>query len=854
MMKKLLSIKAIARYLITGLGIAAICCSPLPSLAQEARLERARETIADFPTDLEAARQKGKEEEAYTLNQVGRAYLEIGNYEEAKKHLTISLQLYREVYASATKVEGLPDFLFRPMEREVFGSLVIAHEKLGDVQGLNFLESELAATSDIDRRKMILHILGISYNGYLGEATFADAVDVWEEHLQLSKQLNDRFGEASSLFFLGQIYVALKDYDRGIEYTEQAIQTMSLSDQAHEYGMIVGYLAYLSRYQKEKGDFDAALATLDRQLKAEQNLHLMVGKKDADYRGWGLIDRAHIYSAAGDYEKAIAALEQKIAIEEEQSEGLADPWTLGLLSSNLFWQGDLNRAIAIQQQSVTNNLAEHKNYPNSILSGLPRDRTKLAFFLLRSGRLQEAEKSLELALEEYDLWYKRYRTSVDSGRLSTDRSNLAGQNSFAAPYRLLQEIYIARDRPGDALEASESGRARAFSQLMARRLEDRSHPLIEFSSPNLEEIKAIAKAEQTTIVEYSIIFDVNHHVFTNTNRYKSQRVAQKLYIWVVKPTGEIHFREVPLEGDLVKLVRQARGLISSSKQLTRRLQVSLQKLHGVLVEPIADLLPTDPSDRVTFIPQEMLFYVPFPALTDLNGQSLIEKHTILTAPSIQVLSLSRQIEERLKPNSKAFVLGNPDMPTLPRTPHTEPYILAPLPGSETEAKKIAQMFNVSPLLGSAATKDRAIAKMEEAGIIHIATHGLLDRSGLLASLALAPTRNDDGFLTAREIANLNLNAELVVLSACDTGRGEFYEGEGVVGLARAFLSAGSSNLVMSLWPVPDNATAILMTEFYQSWQGGMSKSEALREAMLATKAQFPNPKNWAAFSIVGTGD
>lgn len=850
------SIKAIARQFIIGLGVLAISFAPLPARSQAAdrHIERARQTIENFPAALEAAQQQGKEKEAYVLKQAGTAYLKLGNYEEAKKHLTRSLQLYREVYASETKVEGLPDFLFRPMEREVFGSLVIAHEKLGDIQGLNFMRSELAATSDIDRRKMILNILGISYNGYLGEATFADAVEVWQEHLQLSKQTNDRFGQANSLSHLGYIYSELGDYKRAIEYIEQAIQTASLSNRAYEYGMMPGYLANLSNYQKENRDFELALATLDRQLEAHQTLDRMVGKKDTDYRDWGLVPRSYIYSAAGDYDKAIAALEQKIAIEREQSSGLAKPWTLGLLSSNLFWQGDLDRAIESQQQSVTNNLAEHRNYPNSIFSGLPRSRTKLAFFLLRSGRLQEAEKSLKLALEEYDIWYQKYRVSGDSGRHSTDSTNLSGQNAFADAYRLLQEIYIARDRPEDALEASESGRARAFSQLMARRLEDRSHPLVEFSSPNLAEIKAIAKAEQTTIVEYSIIFDVNRHVFTDFDRYTSQRVAKKLYIWVVKPTGEVHFREVPLEGDLIKLVNQARGLISSSKQLSRRLQVSLQKLHGILVEPIADLLPADSSDRVTFIPQEILFYVPFPALVDGEGRSLIEKHTILTAPSIQVLSLSRQVEERLKPNSKAFVLGNPDMPTLPRTPHANPYPLDPLPGAEAEAKTIAQMFGTKPLLGSNATKANAIAKMEDAGIIHIATHGLLDRSGLLASLALAPTREDDGFLTAREIANLNLNAKLVVLSACDTGRGEFYEGEGVVGLTRAFLSAGSSNLVMSLWPVPDNATAVLMTEFYRSWRGGMTKSEALRQGMLATKAQFPNPKNWAAFSIVGTGD
>ncbi|MBP0017764.1 MAG: CHAT domain-containing protein [Cyanobacteria bacterium SBLK] len=859
-MSKLLSIEAIARPLITGLGVLAVLCSPFPGLAQEnnSHLDRYRQRIADFPADLEAARQEGKKEEARVLHFAGDAYLYIGNYEEAKKHLTRSLQLYREIYGSKPKPEGLPHIVFRPHESDVFNALVIAHEKLGDIQGLTFLESELAVITDAERRKMILLTLGNSYRDYLGEATFARAVETWQEYLQLSKQTNDIAAQSNALSALGSIYGEFDDYSRAINYLQQAVATVSSSDKLHEYGFIMNYLPTLAIYQRKNGDFDAALATVDRAQEASRTIYRMAGGEDkAEEKDWSLKQKALIYSAAEDYERAIVLHQQRIELARENASLIEEGNALNALSSTLFWQGDLPRALEMQQKS----LDRYLEYSKEIASGMPgaiaMAREVLAFFLLRSERFPEAEQQIRLAIESANLRYQQYRFDGQSSRASTDLNNLWGQASFADTYRVLQEIYIASDRTEEALEASERGRARAFSQLISRRLEGESgHPPLEFSSPNIEEIKAIAKAEQTTIVEYSIIFKTNRNFryLVDVELDPSKNPAEKLYIWVVKPTGEVHFREVPLEGDLIKLIGQARGLISSSKQLSRRLQVSLQKLHGVLIEPIADLLPADPSDRITFIPQEILFYVPFPALIDGGGQSLIEKHTILTAPSIQVLSLSRQVQEHLTPNSKAFVLGNPEMPTLPRTPHADSHVLASLPGAEEEAKTISQMFGTKPLLGSDATKAKTIAKMEEAGIIHIATHGLLDRSGLLASLALAPTRDDDGFLAAREIANLNLSAELVVLSACDTGRGEFYEGEGVVGLTRAFLSAGASNLVMSLWPVPDNATAVLMTEFYQSWQGGMSKAEALRQGMLATKAQFPNPKNWAAFSIVGTGD
>ncbi|MFM6312178.1 MAG: CHAT domain-containing protein, partial [Dolichospermum sp.] len=103
--------------------------------------------------------------------------------------------------------------------------------------------------------------------------------------------------------------------------------------------------------------------------------------------------------------------------------------------------------------------------------------------------------------------------------------------------------------------------------------------------------------------------------------------------------------------------------------------------------------------------------------------------------------------------------------------------------------------------------------MPKARIIHLATHGLLDNvRGLGSAIALAPSSNDNGLLTAEEILNMNLNAELVVLSACDTGRGRL-TGDGVIGLSRSFISAGVSSVIVSLWAIPDSPTAGLMTEF-----------------------------------------
>ena len=122
-------------------------------------------------------------------------------------------------------------------------------------------------------------------------------------------------------------------------------------------------------------------------------------------------------------------------------------------------------------------------------------------------------------------------------------------------------------------------------------------------------------------------------------------------------------------------------------------------------------------------------------------------------------------------------------------------------------------------------------------------------------IALAPSKQDDGLLTAEEILSLKLNADLVILSACNTGRGRI-TGDGVIGLSRSLFIAGTPSVIVSLWSVPDSPTAELMTEFYTNLnQNKLDKAQALRQAMLKIKQQYPNkPLNWAAFTLIGEAE
>ena len=487
-----------------------------------------------------------------------------------------------------------------------------------------------------------------------------------------------------------------------------------------------------------------------------------------------------------------------------------------------------------------------------------------------------------------------------------DENKVSLFDTISFTYLWLQQALIAQNKTETALEISERGRARAFVELLALRLgglsEEESKPP---PAPTINQIQQIAKAQNATLVEYSLVSD------------------QELYIWVIPPTGEITFRQVDLNslntsllefidrtrisintrsnpqpqqlvfapGDLVRLkddapdyepwqivaFDQANQILTlthpsfGSPEVTFQRPVSdvyascktnscqaeyqeLQQLHQLLIDPIADLLPTDPQAHVIFMPHGELFLVPFVALQDGQGKFLIEKHTILTAPAIQVLDLTHQQKGNREVGENILVVGNPTMPTIPIT--NPPQTLSSLPGAEQEAKAIASLLETQPLLGNQATKANVLEKMENAAIIHLATHGLLGdirQLGVPGAIALAPSAGDNGFLTAGEILQLKLKADLVVLSACNTGQGKI-TGDGVIGLSRSLVTAGVPSVIVSLWQVPDAPTAELMTEFYQNLEQDPNKAQALRQAMLTMMAEHPHPKDWAAFTLIGESD
>lgn len=444
-------------------------------------------------------------------------------------------------------------------------------------------------------------------------------------------------------------------------------------------------------------------------------------------------------------------------------------------------------------------------------------------------------------------------------------------------YGDLQRALVANDRQLEALVVSERGRARAFVELLAFRLEEAlEKTAAELIQPlSIAQIQELARSQNATLVQYSVV--------QIPGRPGSPPRTNELLVWVIHPNGEIVCRSIdfqktgfPSVRDAVQMTREnlgVRGMAFLTDPLGKPLsQVSspgrhdfknegLKKLYNLLIQPVADLLPSQPDDLLIFIPHQELFLVPFAALVSPGGEYLIDQHTIATAPSLQVLDLARK-SQAARPaaagqalvvgiDRDSLIVGNPEMPRVEPFPGAEPLPLSPLPGAESEAKAIAPLLNANPLVGSEATEATVFERMPRAGLMHFATHGLFDNfNGLQSAIALTPTRENDGLLTAAEISNLELHANLVVLSACDSGRGQI-TGDGVIGLSRAFISAGVPSLVASLWAVPDAPTAELMTEFYIHYTSGVDKASSLRRAMMSTRQKYPRPHDWAAFVLIG---
>jgi CHAT domain-containing protein len=287
-----------------------------------------------------------------------------------------------------------------------------------------------------------------------------------------------------------------------------------------------------------------------------------------------------------------------------------------------------------------------------------------------------------------------------------------------------------------------------------------------------------------------------------------------------------------IESDVRKFREEIQDSIGQGSPLAK-------SLYQQLIKPFEPLIG---KRNLLIVPHGPLHYLPFAALHD-GSDPLVGRRSLRYLPSVSVQKYIRSGKSKTLDN--ILILGNPDLGNKSLD----------LPSAEEEAKAIAALVpNNQILTRKVATETYFKKSAQNFNYLHIASHGQFKSDSALESrLLLASDAENDGSLTVSELYGIKLNADLVTLSACETGLGKVLSGDDLVGLTRGFLFAGASNIVASLWEVDDEATSALMKGFYISLKRGLSKKEALRQAQIETIKKYPQPMFWAAFYLTGDG-
>ncbi|WP_299487094.1 CHAT domain-containing tetratricopeptide repeat protein [Acaryochloris sp. IP29b_bin.137] len=823
--------------LLSAVSLSVLSVSPL--LAQDPNVLRDyyQQRLQTYEAELIEAQKAGPEnrwQQVDILNGAGIAHRYVGQYQQA-------VQLHQQALDLARDIRD------RGRERNALKELASSHSKLGDLEGIQFLENQLQTFPTAPKaRSLILFQLGIAQ---MSTGNQQRGLEIFEEYLPLAQSLHEPQQAGIARTFLAGIYLSQKKYEVAIKLFQENLN--DARRQKDTTAIHNALLALASAYQAQ-GNFSTAAKTyeeLTRLVRQQSQPRMqMVAQKQ-----WGAL-----LQKTGDTAAAIKLFRNNIDLAKQANDPFWQAWSLEDLSLAYTQRQDYKQAIQAQKQGLALLKQVNASTPKNGDISEARALENLGYIYWQAGQLQPAEQALKQAIQSYTALRQQTLENANLFSMSRDSLNLNLREGLKDAYQLLQQILIDQGRTDEGLLIAEQSRAQATADLIQQ-----SQPPI-----TLEQMRQVARQQQTTIVQYSYLLKETRTLAARTVNGPQE---SRLFIWVIQPTGIIHFRQVRL-GEaisspqslqrLVEKSRQSIGVVSrgvdwATQIAFRPTQTAqnqpLETLYQRLIDPIVDLLPSEPTAPVTFVPDGSLYLAPFAALKDTAGRYLLEQHTLLSAPSIQVLSLLDKTDATLDlQQSQALIVGNPTMPTV-RLGVGEPLEkLIPLPGAEQEAKAVAKLLNTQPLIGSTATETAITDQIRQADLIHLATHGLLDSTlGLRSAVALTPTTTADGLLHSFEILNLPLQAKLVVLSACNTGRGRI-SGDGVVGLSRAFLGAGVPSLVVSLWAIPDDATAELMTAFYQNLQRNPDKAQALRQAMLTVKQTQPHPRDWAAFTFIGT--
>lgn len=826
---------------------------------------------------------------AEALNFVGYTHHLRGNFADAK----------REWERSASVFSGIGEWREELNVRQNLAVIDIDEGYLGKaIETFRFILGQIPAGKDPDLQANVLENLGAAHRDF---GDIDEALQTYSDALDLRKGLGDGTHVSASLRGLGSTYYVSGEYERAKDYLQRALTAARNAGDGRSQAAILTYLGNIAFLE---ADYEAALAlhrdaerlTNSTQGRAVRQLLIAKDLASSGRHAEALVAAeavaassaelpvvladAHVVLgrnrvATGDHSGAIANLHQALSLYRSlhHEEGEAD--ALNGLALATHGAGKAAQAVAYGEAALSRieNLRVKVSAPElrALYSATQRGFYETQIELLMSSGRDTADAALLNALTVSER--ARARMLVDLLAAAGVDANDGLDEESRSRRRELYDDLAARARQRDRLLADPVGDADA-----SRKLDDllRDMATLENEVTLLDTRARTSPSAPSKLLTGS---DIQRFIDPDAVLLQYELGERRSFVWVVTRDSidavELAPREV-----IETAVREALASLQTSTSSPARRNAQLQALADYVLKPVADLIE---RDRVLVAADGALHYVPFavlPVLHEGTAEPLMTTHEVINVPSMSSLAAQRARRSTQAPSKTLAIfadpvfertdarLRRPGLTIAPDTPQGElvtrsSFELHRLQYSGREARDIAALVPETARLvseGFGASRDDVLnADLREYRYVHFATHGVVD-SRYPALSALAMSQFDQrgnavsGYLRLDDIYRLNLNADLVVLSACDTALGREIRGEGLVGLTQAFLYAGAKGLVLSLWPVSDAATATLMGRFYEQMiKEGVSAGEALKVAQLSMAAEprWDNPYYWGAFVLVG---
>jgi len=825
---------------------------------------------------------------AWSLRDIGFLYHFLGQYEKALSYLEEALKIRREL--------KIPEYIAWSLQ-----DIGFVYSSLGQYEkALSYYEEALKISREFKIPQYIvasLSFIGFVYK-YLGQ--YEKALSYHEEALKIKKELNDPEGIAMSLDHIGDVYFFLGQYEKALSYHEKALKIRREFKIPQFIGMSLYYIGNvylaLKDYKRaeelfKEGGCKACLVDLyiatGRFYEALQLLKDETPKWNTDdphrilfhtQKGLALKGIGRLKEASSELLKAVSISEEMREKVKERGGFLAGDERIrayrGLISA--LSEREINKSIFTKEESI---FLYGKDLPSSAFyfSELTKARTLLEAIAESAKRYIGSELPPEIRREEEDIL-----NQLSSIENQWDETYKKGEEAFKA-----------------MIERKERLKKKLESLILRLRKEYPLYSALKYPKPLPPE--EIPLEEDEILLEYAIT-DEATYIF----RLSKGKVERLIKIDKSKEELERIVTEF-----LSPFNREYREDCSSSIPIAdspdKYEDSFLKKGHELYKLLLEEALKDISSEKkLIIVPDGILGVLPFEALVieakDSYRETLYlgDKWTITYSQSATALALNRLLKASQAKKS-LFALGNPVYnQNDPRYiaykgGKSKPFLLAenlslyayrglargrewgkttqedkgceiiysPLPETENEVKAIAELFDLKAeppdiLLGVLANETNLRkSPLKDYRYLHFATHA--DLPGKVQGinvpfLLLGQVENrgeDDGFLTLTEVLGLKLDAEMVVLSACLTGRGRVMEGEGVMNFARAFQHAGARSVLVSLWEVASKEAVEYMEIFYKHIREGKSKGEALRLARKEMKEKHPNPFFWAVFILYG---